>query len=56
MERAKEADFHRAVAVTLIKSIMKSGDGRGVGSAWTVFQVKEEYEVINVPGGIVDAS
>jgi hypothetical protein len=53
--RAKEADFHRGVAMALINSIMKSGDGRGVKSAWIVFQVKEEYEVIKVLGGLIES-
>ena len=55
MGRAKEADFHRGVALALIDSIMKSGDGRGAKSAWTVFQVAEEYEVIKVLGGLVES-
>lgn len=55
MQRLAEADFHRSVAVGLINSIMRTGDGRGVKSAWTVFRVKEEYEVIKVLGCIVES-
>jgi hypothetical protein len=55
MQRAAEADFHRSVAMGLIKSIMRTGDGRGVKSAWTVFRVSEEYEVIKVLGCIVES-
>lgn len=55
MQRPAEADFHRGVAMGLIKSIMGAGDGRGVKSAWTVFRVKEEYEVIKVLGCLVES-
>jgi hypothetical protein len=51
--RTKEADFHRQVAMALIKSIFGSGDGRSAGTAWKVFQVKEEYEAVKVLGGTV---
>jgi hypothetical protein len=50
LQRPAEADFHRGVAVGMIKSIMRTGDGRAVSSAWTVFRVKEEYEIIKVLG------
>lgn len=55
MQRVAEADFHRSVAMGLIKSIMQTGDGRGARSAWTVFRVKEGYEVIKVLGCIVES-
>jgi hypothetical protein len=41
-----EADFHRAVAQGLIDSIIHAGDGQSAESAWTVYRVKEEYEVL----------
>ncbi len=41
-----EADFHRAVAQGLIDSIIHAGDGQSAQSAWTVYRVKEEYEVL----------
>lgn len=55
LNRTREADFHRAVALALIRSIMASGDGRRLESAWTVFRVKEEYEIIKVLGGLVES-
>jgi len=54
LKRAAEADFHRAVAVGLIESIMRTGDGRATASAWTVFRVKEEYEILKVLGCIAE--
>jgi Domain of unknown function (DUF4919) len=50
LERSSEAAFHREVAVALVKSILGSGNGRGFDSAWTVFSVKEEYDVLRVLG------
>lgn len=41
-----EADFHRTVAQGLLDSIIHAGDGQSAESAWTVFRVKEEYEVL----------
>jgi hypothetical protein len=41
-----EAEFHRAVAQGLIDSITHAGDGQTPESAWTVYRVKEEYEVL----------
>jgi hypothetical protein len=41
-----EADFHRTVAQGLIDSIIHAGDGQNAQSAWTVYRVKEEYEVL----------
>ncbi|MEI9953326.1 MAG: DUF4919 domain-containing protein [Pseudomonadota bacterium] len=41
-----EADFHRAVAQGLVDSIIHAGDGQSAQSAWTVYRVKEEYEVL----------
>ncbi|HKO52421.1 MAG TPA: DUF4919 domain-containing protein [Polyangiaceae bacterium] len=41
-----ESEFHRAVAQGLIDSITQAGDGQSPESAWTVYRVKEEYEVL----------
>jgi hypothetical protein len=51
--RLPEADFHRQVAMALISSVLGSGDGKGRATAWKVFQVKEEYEIAKVLGGVV---
>lgn len=45
-DHVTEADFHRAVAQGLIDSIIHAGDGQSAESAWTVYRVKEEYEVL----------
>ncbi|HEY3255730.1 MAG TPA: DUF4919 domain-containing protein [Polyangiaceae bacterium] len=45
-DHVTEADFHRAVAKGLIDSIIHAGDGQSAQSAWTVYRVKEEYEVL----------
>jgi uncharacterized protein DUF4919 len=50
LERTKESDFHRAVAVGLVKSILGSGDGHSKGSAFIVYQVAEEYDLMEVLG------
>lgn len=50
VNRSAEGNFHRAVAIGLIDSIVHGGDGRGVRSAWTVYRVKEEYEILKVLG------
>jgi hypothetical protein len=48
--REKEANFHREVAIGLIESIVRTGDGRSFDTAWTVYRVKEEYEVLKASG------
>jgi hypothetical protein len=50
LERPLEADFHRAVSIGLLESVVQAGDGRSPITAWTAFRVKEEYEVIKVKG------
>ena len=52
-DRIEEADFHRGVAIGLIDSIVGRSSGRGFGSAWTVFRVKEEYAVLKAEGCIM---
>jgi hypothetical protein len=49
-DHVTEADFHRAVAQGLIGSIIHAGNGQTPESAWTVFRVKEEYEVLKAKG------
>ncbi len=45
-DHVTEADFHRAIAQGLIDSIIHAGNGQSPDSAWTVYRVKEEYEVL----------
>lgn len=45
-DHVTEADFHRAIAQGLIDSIIHAGDGQNAQTAWTVYRVKEEYEVL----------
>ncbi len=45
-DHVAEADFHRAVAQGLIDSIVHAGNGQTSDSAWTVYRVEEEYEVL----------
>jgi hypothetical protein len=52
--RTREADFHREAAIGLIESIVRGGDGRSFDTAWTVFRVKEEYEVLKAGGYMVE--
>lgn len=52
--RDAEASFHRNVAIALLASIIHTGDGRAFDSAWTVFRVKEEYEVLKARGYLVE--
>jgi len=41
-----EADFHKAVAQSLLDSIIHAGTGQTPDSPWTAYRVKEEYEVL----------
>jgi len=45
-----EADVHNKIAVALINSIVKDGDGLTPKTAWTVINVGEEYIVLSVLG------
>jgi cytochrome c peroxidase len=45
-DHVTEADFHAAIAQGLIDSIIHAGDGQSAQTAWTVYRVKEEYEVL----------
>jgi hypothetical protein len=46
----EKADFHRAVLGGLIDSILKSGDGKSLKTAWVVISVHEEYVILQVLG------
>lgn len=46
----KEARTHHDLAIALLESIMSGGDGQGIASPWTVFDVSEEYEVLKAKG------
>ena len=45
-----KADGHVVLAKALLESIAHSGDGRSFQSPWVVYQVKEEYEFLEVLG------
>ena len=47
-----QARMHHDLAMALLESILAGGDGQGVASAWTVFDVSEEYEVLKMKGCI----
>jgi hypothetical protein len=46
--RAAAAHFHRVVAAGLFASMKISGDGRAPASAYVVYQLKEEFELLRV--------
>jgi hypothetical protein len=48
--QTNEADTQHEIAIGLIESIIRGGDGLGFASAFTVFDVSEEYEVMKVEG------
>ena len=45
-----EARTQHELAIALLESIMAGGDGQGVDSSWTVFDVSEEYELLKAKG------
>lgn len=47
LERAK---YHRGIADGLIQSILKSGDGKSLETAYVVIATDEEYSLFNVLG------
>jgi hypothetical protein len=47
---AKQADFHHAVVDGLIKSILDSGDGKSMETAYVVASVHEEYVILRFLG------
>jgi hypothetical protein len=48
--QTSEADAQHEIVIGLIESIVRGGDGLGFASAFTVFDVSEEYEVLKVEG------
>src|SRR4051812_7870887 len=50
-----EARTHHDLAIALLESIMQGGDGQGIASAWTVYNVSEEYEVLKAKGCVPGA-
>jgi Domain of unknown function (DUF4919) len=50
---AGEANLHASVAKALIESIGRTGDGKSIDSAWTVYAVKEEYHFLLALGLVV---
>src|SRR4029077_6269053 len=52
--RKDEAGFHREAAIGLVESIMRGGAARDFPTPWTVFRVKEEYDVLGAGGYAVD--
>jgi hypothetical protein len=42
----KQYLFHLAVSDGLLQSILKTGDGKSFGTAWHVYQVKEEHNLL----------
>jgi Domain of unknown function (DUF4919) len=48
--QTNEADTQHEIAIGLLESIVRTGDGLGFASAWTVFDVSEEYEVLKAEG------
>jgi hypothetical protein len=48
--QTSEADAQHEIVIGLLESIIRSGDGLGFASAWTVFDVSEEYEVLKAEG------
>lgn len=47
---AEKSDFHHYVADGLIKSILKSGDGKSEETAYVVISTEEEYVILRVFG------
>jgi hypothetical protein len=45
-----KADFHKAIYLGLINSVLAKGDGATVGSAYTVVTIEEEYAVMKALG------
>ena len=49
-KNADKEKFHAWVADGLIKSILTSGDGKSLATAWTVISTHEEYVILRVFG------
>jgi hypothetical protein len=50
-----EADLHDACVAGLFHSILASGDGRGYGTAFVVYFIREEYDLVRALGGQVQS-
>jgi hypothetical protein len=50
MGATDKAEFHRTVFRGLINSILNSGDGKSLTTAWVVIKVHEEYVILRVLG------
>ena len=46
----QDAEFHQAIFRGLIQSILQSGDGESMGTAWVMIDVHEEYVILRVLG------
>jgi hypothetical protein len=49
-KRAPEARYHFKVAGYMLRSLAKTGDGRDWKTAWKVYRVKEEYDLMRFMG------
>jgi len=50
MGATDQAEFHHAVFKGLVDSILNSGDGLSLKTAWVVISVHEEYVILRVQG------
>ena len=50
MGATEKAEFHKAVFLGLVRSILNSGDGKSLEKAWVVINVREEYVLLRVLG------
>jgi hypothetical protein len=46
-----DADLHDAFIAGMFQSILASGDGRGCGTAFVVYFIREEYDLVRAMGG-----
>ena len=50
LKNAERAKYHHAIVDGLIQSILKSGDGKSIETAYVVIATDEEYALFNVLG------
>lgn len=50
LQNGQQSDFHHAVFGGLIKSILDSGDGQSLQTAYVVISTHEEYVLLNLRG------
>jgi hypothetical protein len=48
-----DAELHDAFVAGMFQSILASGDGRGFGTAFVVYFIREEYDLVRALGGEV---